>query len=427
MAYNAYSAADNTGAFAEGISGLSEAAKHHMQTIHNMPDCERPTKPKYPSGNEDARYVMDPSGYVYEAVASNRVEGVTATAYYKEMVEDMYGDLHENIVKWDAEEYAQQNPLFTDEYGMYAWDVPQGLWQVKFEKEGYETTYSEWLPVPPPQLDINIAMRQNIQPTVKHARAFESAVELEFDKYMEPALLIPGNIRVMTGGKEVEGTVELLNEEATGEGYTLGSGITSPTFASRLRFNATKPFDANKVTLIVSNRVKSYAGVTMQNDYEQEFNVQLEVRSIDCDETVTVGYGSDASFTVSVKPAAAAAGRTLTIQSSSPQILSTEASSIVLDSEGKAVVTVNGELPGMAALTFAVEGYDVKATTVVSVNNYKLGDVNHDYVINVADIANIIDMMAGCECFIAGEADVNGDGAIDVADIAAIISIMAGE
>ena len=85
--------------------------------------------------------IRDPSGYVYEAVPSNRLQGVTATCYYKEMVEDMYGELHENIVLWNAAEYAQENPLFTDEQGMYAWDVPQGLWQVKFEKEGYQTTY----------------------------------------------------------------------------------------------------------------------------------------------------------------------------------------------------------------------------------------------------------------------------------------------
>lgn len=65
-----------------------------------------------------------PLGFVYEGVATNRLEGVTATAYYKEMVEDMYGDLHENVVLWDAEEYAQENPLFTNEYGMYAWMCP---------------------------------------------------------------------------------------------------------------------------------------------------------------------------------------------------------------------------------------------------------------------------------------------------------------
>ena len=31
------------------------------------------------------------------------LRGDAATCYYKETVEDMYGDLHENIVKWDAE------------------------------------------------------------------------------------------------------------------------------------------------------------------------------------------------------------------------------------------------------------------------------------------------------------------------------------
>ena len=109
-------------------------------------DNPDPIPNPHPGGGTNPR--IDPSGYVYEGVFSNRLEGVTATAYYKEMIEDMYGDLHENIVKWDAEEYAQENPLFTDANGYYRWDVPQGLWQVKFEKEGYETTYSEWLPVP---------------------------------------------------------------------------------------------------------------------------------------------------------------------------------------------------------------------------------------------------------------------------------------
>ena len=154
------------------------------------------------NGNNDPPYpqispIHDPSGFVYEGVLSNRLEGVMSTIYYKEEVEDMYGDLHENIVKWDAEEYAQENPLFTDEYGMYQWDVPQGLWQVKFEKEGYETAYSEWLPVPPPQLDVNIPIKQNRQPEVKMAHAYESAVEMEFDKFMMPELLNTENIMVL--------------------------------------------------------------------------------------------------------------------------------------------------------------------------------------------------------------------------------------
>ena len=51
------------------------------------------------------------------------------------------------------------------------------------------------------------------------------------------------------------------------------------------------------------------------------------------------------------------------------------------------------------------------------------GDVNGDGSVDVADIANVIDVMAR-----SGndeQADVNGDGSVDVADIANVISIMA--
>lgn len=325
-----------------------------------------PNPPLPPGGG--APNVKDPSGYVYEGVASNRIEGVTATAYYKEMVEDMYGDLHENIVKWDASEYAQKNPLFTDKYGMYAWDVPNGLWQVKFEKEGYETTYSEWLPVPPPQLDINIAMKQNVQPNVKNARAYEDAVEVEFDKYMMPELLNTDNIIVMDGGKQVDGTVELLNEELKYEGET-------ESFASKLRFNAKAPFEGDEVTLMINNRVKSYAGIRMQDNYSQSFAIEQEIRKMICDSVVVVGYGSTAVIPVTVLPATASSGKVLNVRASSSMILGTDVTSVVLDDNGKAMVNVSGELPGTATLTFTIEGYDMSATTIVNVEQVSQTEV----------------------------------------------------
>lgn len=319
--------------------------------------------------------VMDPSGFVYECVTSNRVEGVTATAYYKEMVEDIYGDLHENIVKWDAEEYAQENPLFTDEYGMYAWDVPNGLWQVKFEKDGYETTYSEWLPVPPPQLDVNIAMKQNVQPNVKNARAYEDAVEVEFDKYMMPELLNTDNIIVMAGNQQIEGTIELQNEEVKYEGE-------SETFASKVRFNATTPFEGTEVTLMVNNRVKSYAGIRMQDNYSQSFIIEQEIRKIVCDSATVVRYGDTGIIPVNVLPASASAGKTINVRISSQMILSMDVTSVVLDENGKADIPVSGELPGTAALTFTIDGYDLSATTIVNVQQI-------DYTEIAAPTANI--------------------------------------
>lgn len=312
------------------------------------------------SGSPNDNVEIDPSGYVYESVFSNRLEGVTATAYYKEMVEDMYGDLSENIVKWDAEEYAQENPLFTDENGYYRWDVPQGLWQVKFEKEGYETTYSEWLPVPPPQLDINIAMKQNVQPNVKNARAYGDAVEVEFDKYMMPEYLTTDNIVVMCNNNVVEGTVVLLNEEVSYEG-------ASETFASKVRFNAAEPFDAKEVTLIVNNRVRSYAGIRMQDNFSQTFDVELEAKEIVCDANTILTYGENGTLAVRVLPASAAVGKTLYVKTSSPMILGVDEESVSLDNQGQAIITITGNLPGTAALTFSLEGYDLSATTIVNI------------------------------------------------------------
>lgn len=304
--------------------------------------------------------IHDPSGYVYEAVASNRLQGVTATCYYKETVEDMYGDLHENIVKWDAEEYAQENPLFTDENGMYQWDVPQGMWQVKFEKDGYETTHSEWLPVPPPQLEVNIGMKQNVQPAVKMAKAYEDAVEVEFDKYMMPELLTTENLIVMDGENAAKAQIKLLNAESA---YADESEI----YASRIRIEAEKPFENKDITLMVSNRVKSYAGIRMQDDYQQKFTIEPEVRKILCDSTATIGYGQSAVINVEVLPASAAAGKTLLVTSSSGMIAHTETTSITLGEDGKAAIEVSGELPGTASIFYTIDGYELEATTMVKV------------------------------------------------------------
>lgn len=363
---NAAGAAINTGSnaieFGQGAGNYinSLADRNDMAALQAAGCIPPPPEPETPNPNGNSDYVMDPSGYVYEAVANNRLEGVTATAFYKETIEDMYGDLQEHIVKWNAEEYAQENPLFTDANGMYAWDVPKGLWQVKFEKEGYETTYSEWLPVPPPQLDVNIAMKQNVQPNVKSARAYEDAVEVEFDKYMIPELLTAENIMVMQNGTAVEGNVELLNEEISYEGE-------SETFASKIRFNATLPFTENEVTLLVNNRVKSYAGIRMQDNYQQLFTIEQEIKQIVSDSIVTVGYGNVSTLVVSVLPASASKGKTLTVKTSSPMILGVESEQVTIGNDGKAEITVSGELPGTAALTFSVEGTDKTAMTIANV------------------------------------------------------------
>lgn len=62
---------------------------------------------------------------------------------------------------------------------------------------------------------------------------------------------------------------------------------------------------------------------------------------------------------------------------------------------------------------------------VFSVNDSPKGDINLDGVVDVADVATVIDAMASG--IYDSNYDVNGDGVVDVADIATIIDLMAGQ
>lgn len=313
-----------------------------------------------PSGNSDLDVSIDPSGFVYEAVESNRLAGVTATCYYKEMVEDMYGDLHEQVVLWNAADYAQQNPLFTDEMGMYRWDVPQGLWQVKFEKEGYQTTYSEWLPVPPPQLEVNIGMVQTAQPVVTAVRGYDTGVEIDFSKYMDTETLASDHIGIQLRGQALQGDISLTDAEPN---------PTAPgeAFASHLRFVPAEPLAVGDTVLVtVSRRVRSYAGIQMEGDYSQEVVISQEPR-LQTDTLLQVPYGGTATLTVTVLPVAESAGRTLAVSSTSQAIASVQPSEVVMDATGTATFTVAGELLGRTALRLSVADMALQANVAIAV------------------------------------------------------------
>ncbi len=340
--------------------------KPNDPTIPPRPNKNKPKKDKtkeggdHKSGNQDNDPEIDPSGFVYEAVPANRVEGVQATIYYKETKEDMYGDPYDEVILWDAEEYAQKNPLFTDENGMYQWDVPQGLWQVKFEKEGYATAYSEWLPVPPPQLEVNIGIIQSTQPEVTEARAYEDGVEVQFSKYMDMTTLHSGNIYVTANGEKLNGEISFINATLADE-YASEEDADALRYASRIRFVPEQPFSVTtgEIRLTVSRNALSYAGIPMTETYSQTLDVEKEVQEIVAD-NVKVLYGGEKEVTIYALPYDAAVGRTLHIANSSDLIASVDKTEAIIDEEGKATIIVKGELPGRAQLTFTID--DVTAT-----------------------------------------------------------------
>lgn len=313
----------------------------------------------------DTHFDIDPSGYVYETVLSNRLQGVKATCYYKETYEDMYGDKKERIVLWNAAEHGQKNPLYTDENGQYRWDVPQGLWRVQFEKEGYETTCSDWLPVPPPQLDINVAMRQTVRPVVVSASLEEDGARVAFSKYMLPSSLQLRNFSLKINGEEHAGAVVLLNEEAGAEG---DAGV----YASKVWIQSDIPLEKEMlVTLMVDGNVRSYANVAMGDNYSCTLALQPMVRNIEAAPEITVHVGDTVFVPVKVGDAEAASGRTLQVSNTSDLILEvTEAA--VLDAEASAEMRIVGKLEGKATLCLSMEGTDVRKDIAVDVVRRKV-------------------------------------------------------
>jgi hypothetical protein len=303
-------------------------------------EIDRPPVP-WAKKKKRVRPIVDPSGYVYEGIEDNRVEGVTATIYYKE---------NESATEqlWDAAEFGQENPLTTDAAGLYMWNVPQGLWQVRFQKEGYQPTQTAWLPVPPPQLEITVPMTQTAAPAVVEAAAYADAVSIRFSQYMQVTSL--GDIAVRQNNIVLQGTLELLDGE---------DGL-----ARTVRFLPSEKLTAKNVQLTVPATAKSYAGSTLAAAYTATLEVQHTIEGLVVQDGAAVEIGQTGYVTVTAYPAVAVAGKTLGIELQSP-ILELADATVTFDDNGQALVPLRGLLPGVAEITFGVG--DLQARTAVEV------------------------------------------------------------
>lgn len=341
--------------------------KSFANAINSIPGCNRVYLTVPTNDDFTVQWLTDPSGYVYEAVPSNRIEGATASCYYKDSIQNEYGDWEVKEVLWDAENYeAQVNPQITNSEGRYGWDVPQGMWQVRYEKDGFEPTRSEWLPVPPPQLEVNIPMVQRTAPEVEMAHVYQDGIELLFSKYMQPETLTPDmlKVKVVRNGKETllsDIKVELLNEEAEAKGSTI-------TFASLLRLTSEIGWqDADEVLLIVDRRVKSYCGVPMQEDYMQHLDIEKRIEKIEAEEKLEMAVGESQELKISVVPAEAGAGKMLYLTPSFNELVDMSPKEVVLDAEGKASVTLTGKTIGSTSVTLNIDGEMAEELVMVEV------------------------------------------------------------
>ena len=309
----------------------------------------------------------DPSGYVYEAVASNRVEGVTVTCYYKN--DD--GD----AVLWDAAEADQINPLVTGEDGAYQWFVPMGEWKVVAEKEGYLTANSEndpaavngWLPVPPPQMEVYIPIVSTALPTVSSVQVGADYIRVEFSQYMyiHQLELYPDLITVLDG------------ETAINCDYVFTDSEVSPTDETRYygrilritRHDGQK-FTGNQIRVLVSGNFQNYAGNSMAEDYDSGVISVGQIAG-----TLSHSYpnrfagsiGEEADIVIFLQDTSGnpMAGATVTVSDNGMGTLRMP-SSAVTDANGRAVFHTLVASSGSDTLTFTCGDASVTLNTYVN-------------------------------------------------------------
>ena len=241
--------------------------------------------------------VIDPSGYVYEAVENNRLEGVSASVY------EVNKDTGARTL-WDASVADQVNPQTTGEDGYYEWFVPEGGWSVTVSKEGYEayTTGKDdgsgatqaggngtwYMPVPPVQLDVNIGLTSLAAPEVESVTAATDGVYIAFSQYMKESSLTKDVFTLKANGKDVPFTVECATEYAPDDAALTRSVILRPT-SGALNLGDT-------VVVNVDSTAENYAGKTLRaSRFTQALSVVATPQATK--PSATVGSGKVAANT----------------------------------------------------------------------------------------------------------------------------------
>ena len=293
-------------------------------------------------------WIIDPSGYVYEAVTDNRVEGATAKVYYRD---ENTGE----AVLWKAEEYDQINPQITNEEGIFAWDVPNGMWKVVVEKEGYESVESEWLPVPPPQVNVYLSMISTQAPTVTSVHLYKDTAVIEFSQYMKIDS-VTADMFSMNGSAAV-GKVEAIDPKE--------SAVDSGEMLAR-QFKLY--YSGGKVTSItVSAEVLNYVGTAMEkNAVFDNLITEYETEGLAGEEKIVVVCGQEMIYQLHVQPAEAATSVKLFYKiSDSYNVAITDIGEP--DANGVIPIKILGNLPTTAVIDIYVEGSTISKRIEVQV------------------------------------------------------------
>ena len=351
------------GAIATLGAGLATMAPAFAETPEE--ECNHP--PGCTCGNcincvKGAQPKPDPSGYVYGGAISNRIEGVTATIYYEGYKNDEFGepdiDAGLQTLEWtDAADYDEVNPQLTDVYGRYGWDVIEGRWIVKFTKDGYKETWSEWMDVPPEYTDVNINLDTLIAPNVKSVNIYDTEVQIIFDQYMDIDSVNNATVTVTAGGKAVAGTIRAANAEYNFE--------NTAQYASIFKFIPSSPLSGNVTVSVLG--VKNYSGIALDSAHTASGAAEIKPQGIEIAGDTSVEQGGQTELILRILPAGAGANKNIKVKSYSPSIAEVNTETVTTGSDGTARVSISGKISGAAVMTASIEGTDISAEFMVLV------------------------------------------------------------
>lgn len=292
--------------------------------------------------NVPAKAAPDPAGVVYEGLLSNTVEGATVELW------SAYDAAGTNAVRWDAEEYEQDNPLATGADGAYNWNTPTGWYQVRVTKDGYEEARSAWLRVPPIQTEVNIGLVSTAAPEVASAHAYTDCIEVEFAQYMDAS---DDALVALCAQGLGDVTYKWLDKQDDPNGKPL-SRVLRIRYADACEVGSTVAFELDGA--------RNYAGTAMPRWASGELvvGVRADKLKLNVEQAVTMLEGGDFELVAHVTDKAGKpfAGAKVSVGLESSAICSVDATQAVTGEDGAATFVLHGALPGLTTLTAAVDG-----------------------------------------------------------------------
>ena len=291
--------------------------------------------------NVAAKAAPDPAGVVYEGLLSDTVEGATVELW---SADDAAGT---NAVRWDAEEYEQDNPLATGADGAYNWNTPTGWYQVRVTKDGYEETRSAWLRVPPIQTEVNIGLVSTAAPEVASAHAYTDCIEVEFAQYMDAS---DDALAALCAQGLGDVTYTWLDKQDDPDGKPLSRVL-------RIRYADAR--EAGSTVAFELDGARNYAGTAMARWTSGELvvGVRADKLKLNVEQAVTMLESGDFELVAHVTDKAGKpfAGAKVSVGLESTAICSVDATQAVTGEDGAATFVLHGALPGLTTLA-AVDG-----------------------------------------------------------------------